>query len=527
MSDKEFNLLDERWIRVIDRNCNIVEVSLLEVFRDAHLYQDLCGELPTQDFAVMRVLLAVLHTVFARYDVNGNISRLNDPDDALDRWEELWTKKKFPEEVITAYLESQRENFYLFHPERPFFQVASMKKFGKIKNGEFDARKLNGAVSKSAHKERLFAMVSGSENYCLSREQSARWLIYLNAFDDNALKAGAGIGWLGELGLVAVAGNNLFETLMLNFIIYNIYDNEIWNNETPIWENRKETLDKRQIIFPDNLAELYTLQSRRILLKHADDHILGYKILGGDYFDRESAIFEPMTLWKYIDKNDSYVPKTHDLTKFFWQEFSSVIIGSEHNKCPGIISWLSILNETNIIDKKYSISLKIAGIKYSGSQRSSVENIGADSIQMHAALISSMSHAWQNMIINCVDFCDNVAKKVWNFARDVNVAEGGDFVLKEEKCSAKVYANKYKSEFYNRVDAPFRKWLCMIEPETDDADQKEREWRGECIAMASDLGEEIVKQSDPVAILGGVREGCCVAKAMNQFKHELHLLKDA
>ena len=104
MSDKEFNLLDERWIRVIDRNCKVVEVSLMEVFRDAHLYQDLCGELSTQDFAVMRVLLAILHTVFARYDINGNISRLHDPDDALDRWEELWTKKKFPEEVIAAYL---------------------------------------------------------------------------------------------------------------------------------------------------------------------------------------------------------------------------------------------------------------------------------------------------------------------------------------------------------------------------------------------------------------------------------------
>ena len=106
MSDKEFNLLDERWIRVIDRNCKVVEVSLMEVFRDAHLYQDLCGELSTQDFAVMRVLLAILHTVFARYDINGNISRLHDPDDALDRWEELWTKKKFPEEVIAAYLEA-------------------------------------------------------------------------------------------------------------------------------------------------------------------------------------------------------------------------------------------------------------------------------------------------------------------------------------------------------------------------------------------------------------------------------------
>ena len=61
MKDTEFNLIDERWIRVIDKKCDIAELSLNELFRDAHLYADLCGELPTQDIAVMRILLAILH----------------------------------------------------------------------------------------------------------------------------------------------------------------------------------------------------------------------------------------------------------------------------------------------------------------------------------------------------------------------------------------------------------------------------------------------------------------------------------
>ena len=119
MKEKEFNLLDERWIRVIDDQCHVTEVSLLEVFRDSHKYKDLCGELPTQDFAVMRVLLAILHTVFSIYDAAGNAAELEEPDDALERWKEIWEMQRFPAEVITAYLESQREKFYLFHPE-PF-----------------------------------------------------------------------------------------------------------------------------------------------------------------------------------------------------------------------------------------------------------------------------------------------------------------------------------------------------------------------------------------------------------------------
>lgn len=65
MTDKEFNLLDESWVRVITPECEIREVSLTDAIVHSHEYSGLCGELPTQDVAVMRLLLAVLHTVFS------------------------------------------------------------------------------------------------------------------------------------------------------------------------------------------------------------------------------------------------------------------------------------------------------------------------------------------------------------------------------------------------------------------------------------------------------------------------------
>ena len=78
------------------------------------------------------LLLAVLHTVFSRYDENGDERPLEDSDDALERWKELWENRKFPVEVITEYLESQRESFYLFHPERPFYQCEHAKQAQNI-----------------------------------------------------------------------------------------------------------------------------------------------------------------------------------------------------------------------------------------------------------------------------------------------------------------------------------------------------------------------------------------------------------
>ena len=60
-----FNLLDKPWIRVMDQAQQIHEVSLKDAILNAHTYVSLSGELPTQDVAVMQLLLAVLHTVYA------------------------------------------------------------------------------------------------------------------------------------------------------------------------------------------------------------------------------------------------------------------------------------------------------------------------------------------------------------------------------------------------------------------------------------------------------------------------------
>ena len=69
-----FNLLDEPWISVVyDEKGTTKEVSLQELFINAHQYKDLAGDTKTQDFAVLRVLLAVLHTVFSRFDADGNV----------------------------------------------------------------------------------------------------------------------------------------------------------------------------------------------------------------------------------------------------------------------------------------------------------------------------------------------------------------------------------------------------------------------------------------------------------------------
>lgn len=61
MEEKEFNLLDEKWIRVINKDCSVQEVSITDALTQAHMFSDIAGEMPMQDVAVLRVLLAILH----------------------------------------------------------------------------------------------------------------------------------------------------------------------------------------------------------------------------------------------------------------------------------------------------------------------------------------------------------------------------------------------------------------------------------------------------------------------------------
>ena len=526
MKEKEFNLLDEPWIRVIDFDCNTAELSLKEVLCDAHKYKDLCGELPTQNFAMMRLLLAVLQAVFSRYDTEGNESPFEDEDEALERWDELWNGGQFPSEVIDAYLEAYRERFYLFHPERPFYQTEHAKV-----GTAYPAAKLFGNLSESNNKIRLFPLLNGKEKQSMTYAEAARWLLYVNAYDDTSAKSSSearklskqsgvaipsiGIAWLGQLGAVSIAGNNLFETLMLNLMFLD-YNGSLFENELPIWEREKfPDAERVQIAVPNNLSELYTLQSRRLYLTRENGRVKDYYVLGGDFFNKENSFIEPMTKWKNIDDKhtDIFVPQKHSNATQFWRDFSSLITKDNSGRKPGVIVWIDLLNE-RLFSKKSMLKLKIFSVKY-GDKNSSVDDVFADTVEMHSALLSKMQFKWWMLVKDSVDFCETMSKKVWILAKNVNLADGGDFVLKEDNCSAKVAANKAKAEFYSLIDIPFRKWLCAIDPQTDDIDEKREQWIKQCTDIALKLGEKTVGEASPAAFFGNKKGSA--AKAMNDF----------
>lgn len=169
---KEFNLLDENWVRILLPNYAVKEVSFKDVFAHSHEYMDLAGETDTQNVAMIRLLLAVAHSGFARFDSNGNEIPLSSRDEAISRWKSYWNLGHFPE-VFLKYLEEYRERFWLFHPDTPFYQANEAKK-----GTAFGAAKLNGEISESNNKVRMFATRSGEAKMQLTYAEAARWLLF-------------------------------------------------------------------------------------------------------------------------------------------------------------------------------------------------------------------------------------------------------------------------------------------------------------------------------------------------------------
>ena len=495
MQEIEFNLLTEPWVRVRLPDNTVQEVSLTDALVHAQEYMDLAGEMPTQDAAMLRLLLAVLFTVFSRVNEVGEPEPLEDEEAALERWGALWELKRFPEQPIRDYLEQWKDRFWLFHPERPFWQVPEAKIGSPFKGG-----KLNGEVFESENKNNMFASYAGVEKNALTYAQAARWLVFLNNYDDAAAKKKAkdrpsmSPGWLGQLGLVYVKGVNLFETLMRNLMFLNDRA-ELWEKGRPNWELEEPRSEERtEIVCPGNYAELLTMQCRRIWLERENEKVVRYTLLGGDFFDKKNAFAEPMTLWglrkQTKESPECYLPQKHDMEKMLWREFSSIIGDGKH--IPGVVQWNGYLQRCGLLKKKEILQICAVGVEY-GAQSASMKGVYADQIAMSLSLLNELGYGWQNRITEEIGRCEKAASLVGHLAQDIATAAGD----KNGNASAPA-----RSQFYFAVDQPFRQWLRSIDPEEDDMTETTARWQGIARGIAEQLGQQMVLEAGSAALVG-------------------------
>ena len=465
-------------------------------------------------WALLRLILALMYTIFSRYDINGDDIDLSaDNDLAYDTWEKLWKLGRIPSEPVERYFQKWHDHFFLIDDERPFYQSKTAE--GKNVN-IISVSKMIGTLSESDNKQRLFSDRK-REGRLLSLAEAARWLVYLVLFDDVAskfLKDGRLVqskpSWPSRLSLIALKGDNFFETIMLNYCAdcdtsRNVFD------EKPSWEQDNNISDFNRLIpVPDNQAALLSIMNRRILLcpdleRKVVEH---YYLCGGDYFeDNELFDRENMALWTgYKDKDKKseiihYKPKKHESDKKIWQEFGSVVGISEdekkYTKTPGVIKWFNQLLTKRIIKRSYMFRLIISTVFYNDNQATSrpVVDYTSDSLSFHAGLLEDVGKAWRERVISEIKKCNDAAYWVGRLYKDLQKSNG----RKDRDSKTDLSGEKdSRAQFYDRIDRPFRLWLNDLTIDSDmdsyTADL-EYEIRNIALRFGASLSEEIGRNS--------------------------------
>ena len=511
-----FNLLDKPWIRVIDSECRVREASVLDALSSAHQYRALAGESPAQDAAVLRLLIAIVYTVFYRTDEAGQSSPLQDEDDALDRWTAIWEEKQFPDAPIRDYLEKWHDRFDLLDPERPFYQVPEAR-IGT----PHTAAKLNGAILQSENKLRIFANRTAMTGGSLTYEEAARWLIYLHGYDDASAKPktaegkrnvktkpGSARGWLGNLGLLYAVGESLFETIWLNTVFLRDGD-ELYAEPGPCWElPLPRTGEYTLIPLPDNPAELFTLQTRRVILNREGERIVAYAEYCGDLLEQQDAFAEPMTVWSPPKKKNTiigYLPRPHAPSRQLWRDFSAVAVQGAANRRPGIVNWLTKLQDEECLEMDRLSRFAAVSVLYDSSG-SSVTNTVSDSLSFHADLLTEAGYVWQKRIVEQVHLTDSLADAVGLLAGELAIAAGKRELQNRKTLPPKRMrvAETAKTQFYFRIDAAFRQWLLLPKAgqDTDETKKLCTQWRETAYSIALAQGQKLVSEASEAAFLG-------------------------
>lgn len=311
MSDKQFNLVIEPWIKVVDTEGQEQKVSLEKLFQNAASYQQLAGEMRSQDLAILRFLLSILTTVYSRYNdqnqpydwieideqtmqpvsIDDEEYDSEDIEDDLQiTWQNLYQSGTFSQ-VLIDYLKSNQDKFDLLNKEKPFYQV-TREQYDKLvpKNkrvdtgkGTVSVKQINRTISESNNKPDVFSPNSPRHKDDISLDSLARWLITYQNFTavtdktkvESEEKFSVSRGWLYGLNPVFVEGKNLFETLLLNLVLIpqpgSITKDKV--NQKPVWEFSKEDYIQLRIRekFPYNISQLYTTWSRVIHIEWEDD----------------------------------------------------------------------------------------------------------------------------------------------------------------------------------------------------------------------------------------------------------------
>ncbi|MCP9985828.1 type I-E CRISPR-associated protein Cse1/CasA [Streptomyces sudanensis] len=517
-SPATFNLTSEPWVPVERLDGTVAELSLREVFANADGLRRIVGDVPTQEPALLRLLLAILHDA------------LEGPAE-LEDWEELW-ESPAPFTAALDYLDRHAPRFELFDAERPFFQVADLR---TVKD---EVAPLSRIVADVPTGSALFSMRRPGVDR-LSFAEAARWLLHAHAFDTSGIKSAMrgdeqrsragkvyplGVGALGQLGGVFAEGAALRETLLLNLVAFEeAYagstlaerldeDRPAWRREEPYGPGpRGERAGGPE---PLGLRDLYTWQTRRIRLCAEQGAVTGVVLGYGDPLVQSAPwLLEPMSGWhrsplleKKQGRTPVYTPSRHDPEKSAWRGLAALLPSrsqegerGDRGEPPkrlraGITRWYTRIITESDMDPGKLVRLRLVGMVY-GTQQSVIDEVVDDSVVLPVVTLHETNPVYGAAATDAASDAEKAVDALARLAGDLALAAGVGHP------DAAVASARNRS--YAALDGPYRAWLRNLarRPDLQDARQ---EWRETVRRQVLRLAGQEIESAGPAAHGGRV-----------------------
>lgn len=375
-----FNLVDDPWVSCQMRDGTMRLLSLQGIFENLQTIRKIAGESPQQDYAVLRVILAIF------WRTHQHLGLHNDYPE--DWWVDLFEQVDKEEFVIPIreYLTQWKDRFHLIHPAHPFMQAPTLE----------TSKGSHSGVQRLIPEAELdyFTLRAGQGREILSFDEATRWLIALHAWDYSGIKPGAlgdprvkggkgypiGRGWAGNTGGIVIHGEHLGQTLLLNTVPSSLFPSrQEALQDAPVWERETQTAAPRDTENPAGPCDVLTWQSRRVRLFTDGASITGALVCNGDRIEVRNQFSDPMTSYRY-SKNQSkkgtpsvFFAKTHAEERTLWRGVEALLIqeteddqvkGGEPDRRSLTISQISNLRDNALIPDDQIIRVELVGFVY-------------------------------------------------------------------------------------------------------------------------------------------------------------------
>jgi CRISPR system Cascade subunit CasA len=319
MTEFSFNLVDEPWIPCTDQEGRRRLLSLHDFFIHAHEMRNLSCQNPLTEAALLRVLLAVVHRA-----VNGPRKR-ND-------WKRLYSAKRF-DERITEYLKKWRNRFDLFSSAAPFYQTKGLLVINE--KGDPVPQSITSIMlgTSSGNNKTLFDHSTSDIFIRLTPGEAAMTLITAQMYSLGGLNRKktnffdyqqSFLNAVMVSGIfIFLAGESLFESLMLNLLIYDDVE-PIPNtpDDSPVWE--RSDIGGTGAKEPKGYLDFLTCKCRHVILVPEQNNgvitVEHIHIAQGEAFP---SIPNPGFLSKKNKEGKWYHPQL-DVDRLVWRDSASL-----------------------------------------------------------------------------------------------------------------------------------------------------------------------------------------------------------